>query len=179
MSEKQKVIILDTSAFIAGFDPFSIQNVQYSVPMVEKELFSDSLSWTRLNAAVENKKLRIKEPSEEFVNKVKEASKTVGDVSFLSEADLQVLALALEIKSEGKTPLIVTDDYSIQNVANQISVEFAPLMTFGIRFRLHWIRYCPACYRKYPSEYKLKTCNVCGTKLKRKPLKKHLLERRS
>jgi len=177
VSEKEKIIILDTSAFIAGFDPFSIQNEQYSVPTVEKELFSDSLSWTRFNAAVENKKLHIKEPSADFVNKVKEASKTVGDVSLLSEADLRVLALALEIKNKGDTPLIVTDDYSIQNVANQIGVEFAPLMTFGIRFRLHWIRYCPACYRKYASDYKPRNCKICGTKLKRKPLKKHLLKR--
>lgn len=172
LSEIEKVVILDTSAFIAGFDPFSIQNEQYSVPMVEKELFSDSLSWTRFNAAVDNKKLRITEPAADFVQKVREASKTVGDISFLSEADLQVLALALEVKSRGETPLIVTDDYSIQNVANQIGVEFAPLMTFGIRFRLHWIRYCPACYRKYPADYKLKRCKICGTKLKRKPLKK-------
>jgi len=176
-SERDRVIILDTSAFIAGFDPFSVQNEQYSVPMVEKELFSDSLSWTRFNAAVENKKLHIKEPSVDFVKKIKEASKTVGDISFLSEADLQVLALALEIKNSGETPLIVTDDYSIQNVANQIGVEFAPLMTFGIKFRLQWIRYCPACYRKYPSDYKHKRCEICGTELKRKPLKKYLLKR--
>lgn len=177
MNEKEKIIILDTSAFIAGFDPFSVQNEQYSVPMVEKELFSDSLSWTRFKAAVDNKKLHIKEANEGFVNKIKEASKTVGDISFLSEADLQVLALALEIKKKGETPLIVTDDYSIQNVANQIGVEFAPLMTFGIRFRLHWIRYCPACYRKYPADYKFRNCKICGTKLKRKPLKKTTIKK--
>ncbi len=177
MNEKEKIIILDTSAFIAGFDPFSVQNEQYSVPMVEKELFSESLSWTRFKAAVENKKLHIKEPNADFVNKIKEASKTVGDISFLSEADLQVLALALEIKKKGETPLIVTDDYSIQNVANQIGVEFAPLMTFGIRFRLHWIRYCPACYQKYPADYKFRHCKICGTKLKRKPLKKTTIKK--
>jgi len=177
LSERDKVVILDTSAFIAGFDPFSIKNEQYSVPMVEKELFSDSLSWTRFNAAVENKRLHIKEPSAEFVKRVKDASRTVGDISFLSEADLQVLALALEVRNSGEKPLIVTDDYSIQNVANQLGVEFAPLMTFGIKFRLQWIRYCPACYRKYPSDYKLKNCKICGTELKRKPLKKHLLKK--
>jgi len=177
LSDKEKTVILDTSAFIAGFDPFSIENVQYSVPMVEKELFSDSLSWTRFKAAVENKKLHIKEPDMAFVKRIKEASKTVGDISFLSEADLQVLALALQVKKSGEAPLIVTDDYSIQNVANQIGVEFAPLMTFGIRFRLHWIRYCPACYRKYPADYKSKVCKICGTRLKRKPLKRHLLKK--
>jgi UPF0271 protein len=111
-------------------------------------------------------------PSASSVEKIKESSKTVGDVLFLSEADLQVLALALELKDSGFLPSIVTDDYSIQNVANQIGVDFTSLMTFGIRFRLYWILYCPACHRKYPADYKLKTCKVCGTDLKRKPLSK-------
>jgi len=93
-------------------------------------------------------------------------------VRYLSEVDLQVLALALELKSTGLSPFIVTDDYSIQNVANKIGVNFTSLMTYGIRFRFNWILYCPACHRKFPSDCKFKSCEVCGTKLKRKPLKK-------
>jgi len=177
LTAKEKIIILDTSAFIAGFDPLTIQNEQYSVPLVRDELVSNSLSWTRFTTAVGNAKLKIKQPSVEFVDKVREASKKVGDILSLSEADKQVLALALELKTAGYTPLIVTDDYSIQNVANQIDVEFAPLMTFGIRFRLHWILYCPACHKKYPSDYRLKVCEVCGTALKRKPLRKTLVKK--
>jgi len=116
--------------------------------------------------------LRVKPPSMHFLDKVKESSKAVGDVLYLSEVDLQVLALALELKSTSHDPLIVTDDYSIQNVANQIGIDFSSLMTFGIRYRLHWILYCPACHRKYPSDYKFKSCQVCGTELRRKPLRK-------
>jgi len=177
LTAKQRIIVLDTSAFIAGFDPLTIQNEQYSVPLVKEELVSNSLAWTRLTTAIGSAKLKIKQPSAEFVEKVREASKKVGDILSLSEADQQVLALALELKGSGYTPLIVTDDYSIQNVANQIDVEFAPLMTFGIRYRLHWILYCPACHKKYPSDYKLKTCEVCGTVLKRKPLTKTLVKK--
>lgn len=177
MTAKERIIILDTSAFIAGFDPLTIQNEQFSVPLVRDELIANSLPWTRLTTAVGSAKLRIKQPSVESVDKVREASKKVGDILSLSEADKQVLALALELKGEGYTSLIVTDDYSIQNVANQIGVEFAPLMTFGIRFRLHWILYCPACHKKYPSDYRLKKCEVCGTMLKRKPLSKTLVKK--
>jgi len=171
----RRVIVLDTSAFIAGFDPLSVTDEVYSVPSVERELASNSLPWTRFKTAIESGKLRVKTPSRTFLERVKESSKTVGDVLFLSEVDLQVLARALELKSLGYSPLIVTDDYSIQNVANQVGVEFASLMTFGIRFRHHWIMYCPACYRKYPPDYKNGTCEVCGTKLKRKPLRKTLV----
>jgi UPF0271 protein len=170
-----RAIILDTSAFIAGFDPLSVADEVYSVPSVERELASNSLPWTRFKTAIESGKLRVKAPNRTFLEKVKEASKTVGDMLFLSEVDLQVLALALEMKSMGRIPLIVTDDYSIQNVANQVGVEFASLMTFGIRFRHHWIMYCPACYRKYPPDYRNEACTVCGTKLKRKPLRKTLV----
>jgi UPF0271 protein len=177
LTAKERVVILDTSAFIAGFDPLTIQDEQYSVPLVKDELVSNSLPWTRLSTAVGSAKLKIKQPSVEFVEMVREASKKVGDVLSLSEADQQVLALALQLRNAGYTPLIVTDDYAIQNVANQIGVKFAPLMTFGIRFRLHWILYCPACHKKYPSDYRLKVCEVCGTMLKRKPLRKTLVKK--
>jgi len=139
---------------------------------VEGELVSNSLPWVRFKTAVESGKLRVKRPSTHFLDKVKESSKAVGDVLYLSEVDLQVLALALELMSTSHDPLIVTDDYSIQNVANQIGIDFTSLMTFGIRYRLHWILYCPACHRKYPSDYKFKSCQVCGTELRRKPLRK-------
>jgi UPF0271 protein len=171
----KRPIVLDTSAFIAGFDPLSFSGEIDSVPAVERELIPNSLPWTRFRTAVESGKLQLKIPSHVSLERVKESSKVVGDALVLSAVDLQVLARALELKHEGSSPLIVTDDYSIQNVANQLGVEFTSLMTFGIRFRHHWIMYCPACYRKYPPNYKSEVCEVCGTKLKRKPLTKTLV----
>jgi UPF0271 protein len=169
---KRRVIVLDTSAFIAGFDPLAVPEKQYTVPEVKKELIAGSMPWMRFNAAIENRKLMIRNPKSSVLQEILEASRKVGDLRYLSEADLQVLALALELKSRGSSPLIITDDYSIQNVANKIDVEFTSLMTFGIKFRFKWILYCPACFRKYPSDYKFKICEVCGTALKRKPKKK-------
>ncbi len=172
MAREERVLVLDASAFIAGFDPLSVDEEQYSVPEVGRELVSNSLPWVRFNTARDSRRLKVQKTTIQSLRRVKEASKRVGDVLFLSDADLQVLALALELKDEGYSPQIVTDDYSIQNVADQLGIDFASLMTFGIRFRLQWIRYCPACHRKYPSDYRPKSCEVCGTKLKRKPLKK-------
>jgi UPF0271 protein len=172
---KEKVIVLDTSAFIAGFDPLAVPEKQYTVFEVKNELNADSMPWMRFNAAIENGKVTILKPQDSAFQEILEASKKVGDMRHLSEADIQVLALALELKGRGLTPLIVTDDYSIQNVANKIDIEFTSLMTFGIKFRFKWILYCPACYRKYPSDYKFKSCQVCGTELKRKPKKKSRL----
>jgi UPF0271 protein len=142
------------------------------VPEVKKELITGSMAWVRFNAAVESGKLTVMRSKDSVFQDIQEASRKMGDMRYLSEADLQVLALALELKGRGLSPVIVTDDYSIQNVANKIDIEFTSLMTFGIKFRFKWILYCPACYRKYPPDYKSKVCEVCGTELKRKPKKK-------
>jgi len=149
----------------------------YTVPAVRQELASNSMIYTRFKTAIESGKLHVKAPINSFLTQVDKSSKAVGDIRFLSEVDKQVLALALEIEHRGESPLIVTDDYSIQNVANQLGLDFAPLATFGIRYRLDWVIYCPACHRKYPSDSKLKTCQACGTDLKRKPLRKTLLRK--
>ena len=167
-----RVLVLDTSAFIGGFDPLTVPEELFTVPEVRNELIVDSMSWMRFNAAIERGKLAIKYPTKSILCEVNDASKKVGDIRYLSEADLQVLALALELKNEGLTPLIVTDDYSIQNVANKIGIDFTSLMTFGIKYRFKWVIYCPGCYHKYPPDYKFKTCEICGTELKRKPKKK-------
>ncbi|UCC33476.1 MAG: ribonuclease VapC [Candidatus Bathyarchaeota archaeon] len=173
----QKVLVLDTSAFIAGFDSLSVGEAQYTVPEVGRELLLNSLPRLRFTTAVDSGRLKIKIPAEDSLERVKEASRKVGDVLFLSDADSHVLALALELRREGYDPQIVTDDYSIQNVADQLGIAFASLLTFGIRFRLEWVIYCPACHHKYPSDYGLKSCEICGTKLKRKPLGKRVVRK--
>ena len=165
----KRVIVLDTSAFLAGFDPFSLSEEQVTVPKVEEEIRKNSMILVRFKTALENGKLKVKAPSEEFLNKIKASASKVGDSFILSETDIQLLALALELKATGYTPQIVTDDYSIQNVATQLGIEFLALATFGIKRLLEWIRYCPACHREYPANCSSKECLVCGTELKRKP----------
>jgi UPF0271 protein len=162
-------MVLDTSAFVAGYDPFSVTEDQVTVPKVEEEIKGNSITLVRFKTAVENGKVKVKAPSEDARKRVTAFANKVGDSFFLSDTDLQVLALALELKAEGCTPKIVTDDYSIQNVATQIGIEFVSLATFGIRRLLEWVRYCPACHREYPADYNSTTCEVCGTVLKRKP----------
>ena len=168
-SQCKRVIVLDTSAFLAGFDPFSLGAEQVTVPKVEEEIRRNSMIKMRFETAIESGKLKVKAPSQEFSNKAKASANKVGDSFKLSEADMQLLALALELKTEGFTPQIVTDDYSIQNVATQMGIGFLALATFGIKRLLEWIRYCPACHREYPADCKSKECQVCGTELKRKP----------
>ena len=164
---------MDTSAFLAGFDPFSVGEEQVTVSNVEEEIRTNSMTWVRFKAATENAKILVRKPVEESLKKVEECAIQVGDSFFLSETDKQVLALALELKTTACDPQIVTDDYSIQNVAKRLGIEFTSLATFGIRRVLEWIRYCPACHREYAANCASTECAICGTNLKRKP-RKHL-----
>ncbi len=162
---------MDTSAFLAGYDPFNVNEQQVTVPNVEEEIRTNSMTWVRFKAATENGKIIVKNPAPEALGKVEECAIEVGDSFFLSETDKQVLALALDFKTSGFSSQIVTDDYSIQNVAKRLGIEFTALATFGIRRVLEWMRYCPACHREYPANCASNECLVCGTELKRKPRK--------
>jgi endoribonuclease Nob1 len=170
-SQLKRVMVLDTSAFVAGFDPFSLGEEQVTVPKVEEEIKRNSMVKMRFEMAIESGKVKIKVPSEKISAKLEDSAIKVGDSFRLSEADKQLLALALELKNSGYSPQIVTDDYSIQNVAREVGIEFVSLATFGIKRLLEWIRYCPACHKHYPAGCKFKECQVCGTDLKRKPRK--------
>lgn len=170
----RRVIVLDTSAFLAGFDPFRFNEEQFTVPTVEAEIQRSSMVKTRLEAAIESGKLKVKAPSPKFSDTAKASAIIAGDAFKLSVTDMQLLALAQELKAEGYAPQIVTDDYSIQNVASRLGIEFVALATFGIKQQLEWVRYCPACYRQYPADGKTSECQVCGTALKRKPRRNSL-----
>jgi len=172
MRNERKAIVLDTTAFIVGFNPYDLHEETYSVPNVKEELMEDSTAKLRLNAAVKSGKLKLREPAVQALNKAREASREVGDLLSLSEVDLKILALAVQLKGEGYTPRIITDDYSIQNVAKKLSVDYTSIITYGIKFHLKWLLYCPACHKKYPPDFESERCSICGTRLKRKPLSK-------
>jgi UPF0271 protein len=165
----KRVVVLDTSAFLAGFDPFSLKEELVTVPLVAEEIKRNSMVKLRFQTALENGRLKIKAPSKDAQDKVVASASRVGDSFKLSGTDIQLLSLAMELKAEGYTPQIVTDDYSIQNVSTQVGIEFFALATCGIKRLLEWIRYCPACHKEYPVNSTLKECQVCGTPLKRKP----------
>jgi rRNA maturation endonuclease Nob1 len=93
----RRTLVLDTSAFIAGFNPSAVVCDLYSVPDVEHELTKADLIKVRFQAAVESGKLKILSPDVHYLDAVREASKEIGDMRYLSEADMHVIALAAKI----------------------------------------------------------------------------------
>jgi rRNA maturation endonuclease Nob1 len=173
LSEKAgtRVLVLDTSALVMGLNPSGLSLPIYSVPSVMNELIPHTMPHSRFVASRDSGRLVVRKPSPSSVKAVEEASSRVGDVGVLSTADLDVLALALDLRESGSLPLIVTDDYAIQNVSETLAIEHGSLATFGISKKFEWIYHCPACFRKYTVEDADQVCRVCGTRLKRKVVK--------
>ncbi len=168
----EKVLVLDASAFIMGYDPLAISERQVTPPSIGDELRIDHMIWIRFKTACEAGKLELLTPSPHAVKRVEAVAKQTGDWAKLSAVDRDVLAVAMELEQKGVSPVIVSDDYSIQNVADLLNVKYVSLSTLGIRYRFQWSLFCPACHRRYPSSSTLERCRVCGTPLRRRPQRK-------
>lgn len=166
-----KVLVLDTSAFIMGLDPLGLDDETYSVPDVAEELRAQTGPSYRLTLSSSSGKMKIQSPTEDSLREVADHAKLLGDRLVLSKADSSLLALAVDLKKSGRIPIIVSDDYAVQNVAEGLGIGYQSLASLGIRQKYKWTYYCPACFKRYATG-DLEVCGVCGTKLKRKPLRK-------
>ncbi|MEM0319869.1 MAG: hypothetical protein QXS67_00435, partial [Candidatus Nezhaarchaeales archaeon] len=111
------------------------------------------------------KVLNVIDPDNSFVERVLEVARRSGDISSLSETDLTVLALALQLHEQGLNPSLMTDDYTMQNLASRLNLRWRNVKIDAIRRRIKWRYRCIACGKEY-NKY-LAECRVCGHKLKR------------
>ena len=152
-----------------GFNPSTYHTQSYSVPQVVREVAKFNDLNLRVSNALELGTLQIKTPKRRAVERVIDVMYHLGEGEALSETDVNVAALALTLKEEGLNPILVSDDYSIQNLCEHLGLEYRSLSTLGITHKILWRLYCPACRRVYESG---KSCPVCGTKLKRRAWRK-------
>ena len=171
-----RVLVLDTSAFIMGFEPLGSGDT-YTVFRVGDELAQGTMPYLRFRLSKEKGALVVREPSEESKRMVEKASSKTGETGFLSDADRDVVALALDLKTEGHEAVVVSDDYGVQNLSEHLSIGYGSLANFGIAHQFNWIMVCPACHRRY--KVPEKTCQVCGTELKRRVLSKKKASRKA
>ncbi|MGA3359419.1 MAG: hypothetical protein ABSC87_04335 [Halobacteriota archaeon] len=152
-----RTYVLDASAFIYGVQ---VSGTIYTVPEVTRELRSSEAEVALQEFLKEG--LKIEPPVKKDVALVTEKAKSTGDYLRLSQADIDLLAKALEVSGT-----LVTDDYSIQNVATRLGIETQQIQQARIRRVLKWRRRCVGCGRLYESET---ICPVCGSDVKLKPI---------
>jgi UPF0271 protein len=169
------IFVIDTSALYHQ-QQFTAEDIQLATtPAVEKEMHQKGLK-ENLDLLLATNKLRIIEPTTHSLEKVKITARDLGDFPSLSEPDQQLLALALDLTVQEYQVIVLTDDYSIQNVAQRLDIEFKSISTSGIREIINWETYCKACGHKEPPSTTETVCPVCGTALKRRAVRKQHID---
>lgn len=164
-----QVYVLDSSGIIGGF--ISRKKPNFTTSQVIMEI-KDIKSQIFLQSAMEDGLITIKEPAVEDIEKIKEVTAESGDTLRLSQADKQIIALALTLKKDNMSPVVVTDDYSIQNTLKIMKIPFKSVLTRGIGDVVGWVKFCRGCKRVYPPEYSSSECEICGSTISRKRTKK-------
>ena len=103
--------------------------------------------------------LKVSQATSRTINIVKQAAKGTGDTARLSPVDVEVLALALELEAK-----IITDDYSIQNLATVLKVEYLPMNMKGITKVIRWNYLCTGCGKVFKEQHA--DCPICGSLLR-------------
>ena len=160
--------VLDASAFINGFEPKGQFN--FTVSLITDEV-KDLKSKILLDQVIEEGKIIIKEPKDEFIKELNETISKSGDDLRLSEADKKLLALALDLKSENENIKVLTDDYSMQNVLRILQIPYDSIITEGIKGVYNWVKTCEGCKKEFDADYPFDDCEICGSKVFKRRIK--------
>jgi len=154
--------VLDSSAFYAGI-PFSSSEPSVTTSHVYNEIKHIKKDHDAVQILIETRRLKISDPDHRFIITVNNAAKKSGDLPNLSQEDVSIIALSLQLNAE-----LITDDFAVSNVAKNLNIKVIPVMTSGIKTVIIWKYYCPGCKIDFS---KVTECPRCGNRLKRKPMK--------
>ncbi|MGI0072969.1 MAG: NOB1 family endonuclease [Nitrosotalea sp.] len=153
--------VLDATSFYSGI-PFASQETSFTTPLVFEEIKHIKKEQAVISTLIESKRLRIIEPEQKFTEIVRQKAMETGDFHNLSEEDVSVIALCLQLRGE-----LLTDDFATSNVAKHLNLMVFPVMTKGV-IKTNWVYFCSGCEKSFS---KLSVCPICGNKLRRKSTK--------
>ncbi|MFX1379326.1 MAG: NOB1 family endonuclease [Promethearchaeota archaeon] len=178
MKKKASIYIFDTNIFLTGIDFNLIEGIIYTTPSIIEEVNDSRYKeknrniLNRIKVAIGTNKLKIKVPKNEYITKISEVSKNTGDFNALSDPDKELLAISLElIETQGENIKIYSNDYSIENICAELNIPYHSLYKDGIKSKIIWEIFCPYCKKVHSSEDFNKICEICGSKLRRRPKK--------
>ncbi len=151
---------MDTSSVISGYVP-TASTAHYTVPEVVEEARGLAAAGL-VGAFIESGRLRVWDSSAESVRLVRGRLARIGGE--LSETDIKLIALAVDLRGAGLYPVILTDDYGLQNMCKVLGIGYRSIGTRGIASVYEWKMTCPACERDFSQGV---FCPVCGTKLRK------------
>ncbi len=154
-----RVYVLDTTAILAvQLEPGPAELL--TVQEVVDEVVYGGLAPQRLATAIAKNIVKIKKPSKQSIEKVFEAARRTGDLPKLSKADINLLAAAMDMLSEGFKVVVLSDDYNLQNTALKLGLEVSGIARQPIRTLREWVQRCLICGKVF--EQYFDSCPVCG-----------------
>lgn len=163
------LFVLDASFFVEGADLSALPARGVISPKIRAELERYPPA-TPVATMLQLGKLTIHEPLPQSVEYVQDRARATGDASVLSDADVEILAVAYELgrdRPAGEV-LLFSDDYAIQNVAESAGIPVHRARKAPIREQIQWVVYCPACHVPCPGGRVGDPCPECATPLKRR-----------
>lgn len=155
--------ILDTSALIN----WPLDSLGGGFVVEGQRLEVDRVSPERM-LSVEAAKMNWRSPSRESLEAATKIARGTGDISGLSETDLCLLALAIELGGH-----MHTDDYRLQNLCSSVGLNWSPVETKGISNVWNWEIRCRGCgevsgepYKTRPASEGFGDCSACGSELR-------------
>ncbi len=168
-------IILDNTAFVSAFDPnqVALQNPGirfYITSSVYDEAISNPRSSRIIEIAEDQQILKLRDPIPESLKYISNTAEDTGDIAVLSKTDQGIIALYIDLKKDfpDQNGIIISDDYSVQNVCALLKIPYFSYQKRGIKRNIKWEIYCPYCYETFPSKLLGKKCDHCGATLKRR-----------
>ncbi len=107
--------------------------------------------------------LEIRSAGYEAMDRVAEAGMAAGNLGRLSDADQSLLGLALALQGT-----LLTDDYTIQDVARRLDIRCVGVNQDGITETKSWKPRCSGCGRWFDAPQKGDECPICGSPVKEK-----------
>ena len=156
--------VLDSTAFYAGI-PYQGNGRYYTTYLVLEEVKHHNVGSSLIHSRVQ-----VTEPSPESVSLVRSTASKTGDMGALSSSDISLLALALDLTHREGGVLLVSDDFAVRNVAEVLAIRLSETSMKGGEWKaMTWTLHCNGCGKNYTNP-KLTECQVCGTRLVRKPM---------
>lgn len=152
---------LDAGAFYSGVVFLSSALRYCTTHAVLEEVKHIKKSHGAIDALIDSNTLQIIDSERKSIEKVVAAARQTGDYAKLSEADISIIALALQLEI-----VLVTNDYAVANVATTLKIPVKSVTGKGIKQTRRWIVYCSACGKAFGPN--VKECRLCGNRLRRK-----------
>ena len=130
-----RAVLLDASALIQGFE--AADEKYFTVPEVVEEV-KNRIARIRIETYISSNKLIIRSPKPTFIERLESMTVKMGESIVLSPADKMFLSLALQMNEEGYDVFLITEDYSVQNMAKELGIGYRSLATPGIKRRISW-----------------------------------------